>query len=157
MTDNRTICLENGDPLGEDLLSMTPEQLKLVEREEKITDVEFKTEAVSYGKDVWRRFVRSKVTIVSLVIILLIILMGIIGPYLSPHDYLEQNLALKNMPPRVQGLEKLGILDGSQVIEIQEGELENYADCIIENLGTFEVKSAFGTGTMVRLNINLYE
>lgn len=157
MTDNRTICLENGDPLGKDLLSMTPEQLKLVEREEKITDVEFKTEAVSYGKDVWRRFVRSKVTIVSLVIILLIILMGIIGPYLSPHDYLEQNLALKNMPPRVQGLEKLGILDGSQVIEIQEGELENYADCIIANLGTFEVKSAFGTGTMVRLKINLYE
>ncbi len=157
MTDNHTICLENGDPLGEDLLNMTPEQLKLVEREEKITDVEFKTEAVSYGKDVWRRFVRSKVTIVSLVIILLIILLGIVGPYLSPHDYLEQNLALKNMPPRVQGLEKLGILDGSQIIEIQEGELENYADCIIENLGTFEVKSAFGTGTMVRLKINLYE
>ena len=47
MTDNHTICLENGDPLGEDLLNMTPEQLKLVEREETIPDVEFKTEAVS--------------------------------------------------------------------------------------------------------------
>lgn len=151
------ILLENGQPLGDDLMKMNADDLQLVQREEKITDVKFKTEAVSYGKDVWRRFCRSKVTVVASIIILFIILMGVVGPYLSPHDYLEQNVVLKNMPPRVQGLEKLGILDGSKTISVQESALADYEDCIIKNYGKFEMQSAFGTGTMVKIKINIYK
>lgn len=155
MSDAR-ILLENGQPLGEDLLQMTAEDLQLVQREEKITDVKFKTEAVSYGKDVWKRFCRSKVTIVASVIILLIIGMGIVGPYLSPHDYLEQNLELKNMPPRIPLIEKLGILDGTQVISIQESALPDYEEYVTKSYGSYEVTSAFGTGTMLKVRIDMY-
>ena len=69
---------------------------ELVQREQEIRDVEFKTEAVSYGKDVFRRFLRSKTTVVAACITLFIILMGIVGPYISPYNYLEQNVELKN-------------------------------------------------------------
>ena len=62
--------------------------------------------------------------------------MGIVGPYLSPYNYLEQNVELKNMPPRIQGLEKLGIFDGSEVLEVQKSSLAEYEDCIIKSLGT---------------------
>ena len=151
-----TVYLANGEQLGDDLLHMEKEKFKLIQREETITDVEFKTESVSYGKDVIRRFLRSRVTVVASVIVLLIVIMAIIGPYLSPHNYLEQNVALKNMPPRVQGLEKLGILDGSKVINVQKSNLESYEKYIIEELGTVEETSAFGTIEMVRVKVDMY-
>ncbi len=151
------VYLENGDPLGADILGMSADELSLVERKEKIFDAEFKTESVSYGKDVWRRFCSNKVTIVSTVIILLIVVMAIIGPNLSPHDYLTQNLSLQNLPPRIPGLEKLGIFDGTRVISIQESSLEDYEYCLVEDLGSYEVSSAFGTGTMRRIRINMYQ
>lgn len=50
MTD-RKVYLADGEPLSEELLNMGPSEFQLVEREEEIKDVEFKTEAVSYGKD----------------------------------------------------------------------------------------------------------
>ena len=63
--NNTNVYLENGEPLGPDILGMTAEELSLVQREESISDAAFKTESISYGKDVWRRFRRSKVTVVS--------------------------------------------------------------------------------------------
>ncbi len=155
--NNTNIYLENGEPLGPDILGMTAEELSLVQREENISDAAFKTESISYGKDVWRRFRRSKVTVVSAVIILLIMLMGIIGPYLSPHNYLTQRLDLKNLPPRIPGIENLGILDGTRVLTIQENSLEDYEGCVVENLGSYEVSSAFGTGTMLRIKVDMYK
>ena len=154
--NNCLICMENGEPLSQELLNIPKSELQQVVRKEKITDVEFKTESVSYGKDVWRRFIRSKVTIVATVIILLIVLMGIVGPYISPHDYLTQKLDLKYMPPRIPVVEKLGILDGTRVLEVQESEVESYGDAVVEDLGTFEVASAFGSGTMARIRVNMY-
>lgn len=154
--NNCLICMENGEPLSEELLNIPKSELQQVVRKEKITDVEFKTESVSYGKDVWRRFIRSKVTIVATVIILIIVLMGIIGPYISPHDYLTQNLDFKYMPPRIPVVENLGILDGTRVLEVQESEVESYGDAVVEDLGTFEVASAFGSGTMARIRVNMY-
>lgn len=154
---NANITLANGEPLGDDILGLSKEDLTLVKREQKISDVEFKTKSISYGKDVWRRFCSSKVTIVSAVIILFIIVMGLIGPYISPHNYLEQNLSIQNMPPRIQGLEKLGICDGTRVISVQEGALADYEDCLVKNLGTYTTTSAFGTGTMLKLKIDMYK
>ena len=156
MTD-RKVYLADGEPLSEELLNMGPSEFQLVEREEEIKDVEFKTEAVSYGKDVFRRFLRSKTTVVAACITLFIVFMGIVGPYLSSYNYLEQNVELKNMPPRIQGLEKLGIFDGSEVLEVQKSSLAEYEDCIIKSLGTVTDKSAFGTVEMERIKINMYK
>ena len=156
MTD-RKICMEDGTPLSEELIHIEKPEFELVQREQEIRDVEFKTEAVSYGKDVFRRFLRSKTTVVAACITLFIILMGIVGPYISPYNYLEQNVELKNMPPRIQGLEKLGIFDGSEVIEVKKDNLSEYEDCIIKNLGTVTDKSAFGTVEMERIKINMYK
>ena len=156
MTD-RKICMEDGTPLSEELIHIEKPEFELVQREQEIRDVEFKTEAVSYGKDVFRRFLRSKTTVVAACITLFIILMGIVGPYISPYNYLEQNVELKNMPPRIQGLEKLGIFDGSEVIEVKKDNLSEYEDCIIKNLGTVTDKSAFGTVEMERIKFNMYK
>lgn len=153
---NETITMENGQPLSSELLSLPKEQFEIIERKEVITDMAFKTESVSYGKDVLRRFLHDKVTVVAAVIVGLIVVMAIVGPYMSGFTYLEQDLSMKNMPPRIPGLEKLGIFDGTQTMDIKKSSLETYDPYIVKNYGEFETSSAFGKATMYRVKVNMY-
>lgn len=153
---NETITMENGQPLSSELLSLPKEQFEIIERKEVITDMAFKTESVSYGKDVLRRFLHDKVTVVAAVIVGLIVMMAIVGPYMSGFTYLEQDLSMKNMPPRIPGLEKLGIFDGTQTMDIKKSSLETYDPYIVKNYGEFETSSAFGKATMYRVKVNMY-
>ena len=156
MKDNATICAENGKPLSDEILNMPKEDFELIERTEKIVDVDFKNKSVSYMKDVWRRFLKSKVTVISTCIVLAIVVMSVIGPHLSAFNYLEQNVELKNMPPRIPGIEKMGICDGSKKMTVLEANLPKYEDYILENYGTVEKKSAFGISKMVNIKIDYY-
>ena len=153
---NETITMENGQPLSSELLNLPKEQFEIIERKEVITDMAFKTESVSYGKDVLRRFLHDKVTVVAAVIVGLIVVMAIVGPYMSGFTYLEQDLSMKNMPPRIPGLEKLGIFDGTQTMDIKKSSLETYDPYIVKNYGEFETSSAFGKATMYRVKVNMY-
>ena len=38
--------------------------------------------------------------------------MSLIGPYIGPHDAETQTITHANLPPKVPGIEKLGIMDG---------------------------------------------
>ena len=125
MTD-RKICMEDGTPLSEELIHIEKPEFELVQREQEIRDVEFKTEAVSYGKERVPQIFKKQDDCRSGMYYLVYYLMGIVGPYISPYNYLEQNVELKNMPPRIQGLEKLGIFDGSEVIEVKKDNLSEY-------------------------------
>lgn len=71
---------------------------------------------LSFTQDAWLRVRKNKAALVSAVVLLLIVIMAIIGPYLSPHDGYEQDVMKNNLTPRIPGLEKLGIFDGSQTI-----------------------------------------
>ena len=153
---NETIMMENGQPLSSELLNLPKEQFEIIERKEVITDMAFKTESVSYGKDVLRRFLHDKVTVVAAVIVGLIVVMAIVGPYMSGFTYLEQDLSMKNMPPRIPGLEKLGIFDGTQTMDIKKSSLETYDPYIVKNYGEFETSSAFGKAIMYRVKVNMY-
>ena len=41
--------------------------------------------------DVWRQLKKNKLAIVALVVLLMLFLLAIIGPYIAPYDYAEQN------------------------------------------------------------------
>lgn len=154
--NKKNISLANGEALSEEMLAMGADKFELVQREQEIRDVEFKTEAVSYGKDVLRRFLRDKVTLTAAIVVLAIVIMAIIGPYLSPHDYLEQNITHNDLPPRIQGIEKLGILDGTKVVEVQEANYAKYEDYVVKDLGVVTASSAFGEVEMRKLKIDVY-
>lgn len=156
MNNDKTLLMANGQPAGDDIMTKPAEQFERVQREEKIRDVEFKSEAISYMKDVWRRFIRDKVTLVASVTILVIVIMAIIGPYLSGHNYLQQHMELKNMPPRVPGIEKLGILDGTEVLTVSAQNYEKYAPYVVEDLGVISEKSAFGSTELHRIKVDMY-
>ena len=155
-TVNHKILLENGQELGEDILGLPEDKFRPVVRDGKIHDMEFKGEPISYLRDVVKRFVKSKVAVVAFSIIVIIVFMAIVGPYMSGYGYLEQNNFKVNLPPRVPGLEKLGICDGSKIISIQAANLEKYSDTLIGVVEEFEHTSRGNTTKMLRIKINVY-
>ena len=93
----------------------------------------------SFLKDVWLNFSKNKGAVIGLIIITVIILMAIIGPMISGHTYYTQDLANQGLPPRMPGLEKIGIMNGYE-----------YGRNIYVEKGLDSVYYWFGTDTLGR-------
>lgn len=68
--------------------------------------------SMSFWQDAWLRIRKNKAAIVSMVILFLILIMALVGPYIGPHDAETQTITHANLPPKIQGFENLGIFDG---------------------------------------------
>lgn len=55
--------------------------------------------ALTYWRDVWRRFRENKLALLGLIILIAVVLILYIGPLLSGQDYQFINGAIKNQPP----------------------------------------------------------
>lgn len=78
----------------------------------------------SFWQDAFIRFRKNKGAMFSIVCIVLIIILAIVGPMISGYTYNEQDISNQNMAPRVQGIENLGILDGSEEMSTSTGTKE---------------------------------
>lgn len=150
---NNLGLLENDTRLDDERLNLPKEEFQLVVRENKILDSEFKSESVSYGKDVWRRFLRDPVTVVAAVIILLIVAMGIVGPHLNEFTVTEQHWDLSRLPPRWPGFERIGIFRGTSVRYIQAANLHNWEHALDRILEEYYVYTHAGPVPMLRIRI----
>lgn len=94
----------------------TKEDFEFVQMNEKIFDKKFETKAIGYFGDALRRFVKNKSSVVAFAILLIIILMAIFMPMISPYKNTSTVDSMKEayLPPRIPGLEKLGIFDGTK-------------------------------------------
>ncbi len=72
----------------------------------------------SYVKDVLGRFRKNKGAVFGLICIIIIVIMAIIGPHLTPYTYYEQDAKSANFAPRMQGVEKIGILNGDETMRV---------------------------------------
>lgn len=54
---------------------------------------------VSLWRDAWYRLKRNKLAVFGLIVVLILAFAAIFGPYLTPYDYLSQDLAARNAPP----------------------------------------------------------
>jgi oligopeptide transport system permease protein len=86
------------------------EDFVFVQRDEKLTDKVYET--TSYAKDVWMHFKKNRGALIGAVIILIIIVIAIIGPWLSGYEATAIEQSAQSLPPRIPGLEKLGIFNG---------------------------------------------
>ncbi|KGD96424.1 MULTISPECIES: ABC transporter permease [Rhizobium/Agrobacterium group] len=59
---------------------------------------------VSLWRDAWHRLKRNKLAILGLGIVLLLAFAAIFGPYLTPYDFLSQDLAARNQAPSLAHL-----------------------------------------------------
>ena len=66
---------------------------------------------VNLWRDAWRRLKQNKMALVSLFVVLLLAFVAIFGPWLTPYDFLSQDLASRNLGPSLAhpfGTDELG-------------------------------------------------
>ncbi len=112
---------------------------------------------VSYIREILHRFLQNKGAVVSVFMIVIIVAMAIIVPMVSPYEYDDVQSSYANLPPRVPGLENLGIFDGTRngvnVYE-QKDALDQYHICGTDNLGR-DIWTRVWCGTRISLTIAL--
>ena len=88
--------------------------------DERIIDQPLETKEIGYYKDSWNRFKKNKASLVAFVTICFILFFVVLGPYMKGYDLPERSTTeaarLNNLTPRIPGLEKLGIMDGTKTI-----------------------------------------
>ncbi len=72
----------------------------------------------SFMKDALGRFKKNKGAIFGLICIVIIVILAIFGPMMTPYQYYQQDAKSANFAPRIQGVEKLGIFDGSETMRM---------------------------------------
>ncbi|MBY5350831.1 ABC transporter permease [Rhizobium leguminosarum] len=69
-----------------------------------LSTIETVEEPVSLWRDAWYRLKRNRLAIFGLVIVLILAFTAIFGPYLTPYDYLSQDLNARNVLPSMSHL-----------------------------------------------------
>lgn len=92
--------------------TITPESFEFVQLDAKIHDVKLDSKPVSYLKDAMHRFAKNKGSVVAAVIILLLVLLAIFAPIISPYQLTDRNTVYVNKPPMIASLANSGFWDG---------------------------------------------
>ncbi|WP_427340261.1 ABC transporter permease [Caloranaerobacter sp. DY30410] len=67
--------------------------------------------SLTYWQDAWRRLKENKLAIASMIILILLMLLSVVGPYMQPYTYDEQDFMSINKPPSAEhwfGTDALG-------------------------------------------------
>ncbi len=82
--------------------------------------------AQNFWKDAILRFFGKRSAVLGLILIVVIVLLAVFGPGMNSYTYSGQDLSQKNFAPRVPGIERLGILDGSEKMSTTTGSKSVY-------------------------------
>ena len=88
---------------------------------DKISHIDEAIASKSYWSDIFSRFKKNKGAMVGIISIIIVILMAVFGPKMTGNTYDSQIIAHQNLAPRIQGIEKLGIFDGSEKMRTSTG------------------------------------
>jgi ABC-type dipeptide/oligopeptide/nickel transport system permease subunit len=118
-----------------DKFDVKKEQFDFVELDHKIFDNKFEGKPQSFLQDALSRFTKNKLNVMATVIVLMLIMLAVFVPILTPKDFTTANNPnTKFLPPRIPLIEKLGIFDGTIDVNDFTADLENY-ELIDESLG----------------------
>ncbi|WP_102347336.1 oligopeptide ABC transporter permease [Bacillus sp. Marseille-P3661] len=113
--------------------------------------------SLTYWRDAWLRLCKNKGAIVGLVIITVISLLAIFGPYANGYTYKEQNLLRSNLPPKIPLLENVPFLgvngvDIRGVDQYEKKGIKNYHWFGTDQLGR-DLWTRIWQGTRISLYI----
>ena len=150
------MMIDKNKGLPEEILNLPESSFEMVQTDE-IKDEKFKTKPIGFFKDALLRLQHSKISIISFWIILSIIILALIVPNITGFTYTEQGLAKRNLPPKIPGLENIGIADGSRVLTNRKkdslSDTNRYPEgSIIEIVREYESKGV----AMVDVKVDAY-
>lgn len=89
-------------------------------KDDLIKDIPLETKEIGYYKDSWNRFKKNRASLVAFYIICVVLFFVILGPYMKDYDLYERDTIeaarIGNLTPKIPGLEKLGIFDGTKTV-----------------------------------------
>ena len=143
-------------PLPQELIDLPESDFQMIQSEE-IHDEKFQTKPIGFFKDAMIRLSKSAVAVTSFTIIVLIILSSLIVPNITGYGYRQQNIAAKDLPPRIPLLEDIGIADGTRVLKNRKKEAlsdtSRYPEgSVLEIVREFEAKGV----AMVDVKVDAY-
>lgn len=86
-------------------------------------DIDRNFSSQSYWKEAWVRFRKNRLAVVALIAVVAIIILALAGPVFSGYSVTEQDVTRQNMAPRIPGLEKIGIFDGTETLNKSTGSV----------------------------------
>jgi ABC-type dipeptide/oligopeptide/nickel transport system permease subunit len=104
--------------------NLTPEDFKLVQKEDKIYDKKFETKPIGYFKDALIRFGKNRTNVIATTILFFLIGCSILIPVFSKKNVVAIEEQLAFLPPRIPLVEKLGVFNGTKEYEGQIIDLE---------------------------------
>ncbi len=81
-----------------DILNLPTDAFELIDKSDSNLNKMVRP-TTSFAKDAWRRLKTNKIAMTSLIMLCLIMLMAVIGPYLIPFSYSDQQVEVVNMWP----------------------------------------------------------
>lgn len=114
------------------------EKFVFASTEGRLHDQKLDTKPVGYMRDAFNRFRRNKASLVAAIIILLLALYAIIGPFLFNSGYQKayasdtQLINYKELLPRINFLSGTGFWDGSKVVDVTQNKYYQYQGIAIE-------------------------
>ncbi len=104
--------------------NITDSDFTFVQQDKRIYDVKFKSKRTTYFKDIVRRFVKNKASVVGFVIISIILLCSVILPFTLPGQLDVQSPSEKYLPPKLFPA-GTGFWDGTQTYKGFTYDYEN--------------------------------
>ncbi|MDW3950263.1 ABC transporter permease [Staphylococcus saprophyticus] len=93
---------------------------------------EMQRESKNFWQDAWAQLKINKLAVVGMIGLIIIILLALIGPLLSSHDYAEQDVERRNLPAKIPVLDQIPFLpfdgEGAQGVDAykEAGVKENF-------------------------------
>lgn len=93
---------------------------------------EMQRESKNFWQDARTQLKRNKLAVVGMVGLIIIVLLALIGPLLSSHDYAEQDVERRNLPAKIPVLDQISFLpfdgEGAQGVDAykEAGVKENF-------------------------------
>lgn len=84
-----------------DQFKITPDLWEPIVLEDREKD-KIVRKSLTYWQDAWRRLKKNHLSMLGLGVIILLAFAAIVGPFLSPYSYSDQDLNMSNMPPRLE-------------------------------------------------------
>ncbi len=151
------MIIKKNQPLPEELANIPASKFQQMHKEE-ILDEEFQTKPIGFWKDALIRLTKSKVSVISFSIIMLIVLAALFVPSLTGYTYTEQNVDYQYLPPKMPVVENLGICDGTRVLKERRvdglSDTERYPEgCIVEIVDEYEIRGV----QMADVKVDVYK
>lgn len=130
-----------------DVKQYTPTDADFTPAPQEMRETELNKAIRSTKHDFRKRFFAQKSAVAGMIILILLVLLAVFGPFLSGHNYNDQALERANLAPRVPVAASMGFLDGSESLHKTGGtETVNH----YEDLGITGEYYLFGTDSLGR-------